>query len=298
MALFVLALFVFSIPVFAQEDTEDTSDPSRVQHGKDVSIVATTKDKVENANDKFKESRDALRSKQAEVMAAKDSTTPENQEIVREYAQHQAEYLKAVRDRISANFELLKYMAENYIEDSEDRAQVVNHIKDKEDQLKEIYVNIDDVDTLQEAKQLRDKLVAWYKPVRDAIKEWRAETQRAKLHSINVKLVNLNAKVQHMIDLLESKSINLGTEYPAKVAQLNEALASAQSNLDLARSTYRQITDTTSDTDKAALVAQAQNYVDKVREDLKNAKNHLHDLIQTIRTRAGNQEFAQAVAQA
>ncbi|MFH1209914.1 MAG: hypothetical protein V1663_03945 [archaeon] len=43
--LFVLTLLVFSVPVFAEDaaDTTGASDPNRVQHGKDVSIVEKNK---------------------------------------------------------------------------------------------------------------------------------------------------------------------------------------------------------------------------------------------------------------
>lgn len=296
--LFVLTLFVFSIPVFAQEDATGTEDGSRVQHGKDISIVQTTKDKVENANDKYRESRTALQSKRAEVQDCEASTTVACEATTREYVQHQVQYLKSVRDRIEANLDLLKYYAENYIDDSEQRTRTLNHIKDIKDNLRETYAQIDEADTLAEAKAIRDDLVSQMKVIKQAVKEYNAETRRAKLHSLNTKLKTLYTKANHVIDLLESKGANLGDEYPAKVAVLNEALANAEENLELARSLYGQIRWQETDVEKEALIAQVKNYADKAREDLKNAKDHLKDLMNSIRNRVGNEEFETAVAQA
>ncbi len=298
--LLVLTLFVFSVPVFAQEDTGDTagtSEPSRPGHGKDVNVIEKTKDNSKDANDRFKESRDAIRSRQAQAQACKTSTTAECQAVMDEYVEHEVEYLKSVRDRIEANLELVRHLAENYIDVSDNRQQVVNHIKDIEDQVRNIYANIDNVQTHEEAKLIRDKLTERYKTIRDAVKEFNAVSRKAKVHSVYTRLSNVNNKMNRVITYLESKGENLGTEYPAKVAALQEALDNVQENLDLARSTYQQAQGA-SDTDKEALIEQSRNYVNKATDYLKQARTHLKDLMTSIRNRAGNEEFASAVAQA
>ncbi|MFH1209915.1 MAG: hypothetical protein V1663_03950 [archaeon] len=256
-----------------------------------------TKDNSADAKGRFVETRNALKDGEAEILACKDSSNAACETKRAAYVEKQVEYLKAVRDRIEANLDLLDYYAKNYIQDSDNRAQVVNHVKDIKDQINDMYSNIENIQTLEEAKNVRDKLQVKFKAIRDAIKQYNAETQRAKLHDVNSKLINLNAKVQNAIDNLESKGVNLGTEYPAKVEQLNAALASAQENLDLARTTYNQASSA-SGTEREELIQQAQNYADNAREKIKLAKNELQNLIQIIRSNAGNQEFAQAVATA
>jgi hypothetical protein len=301
--LFVLALLVFSVPVFAQDatDTTGTGDASTVQSGSQIDNIhdkiQTINEAGGNANLRFKTARDAIKSGETEILACKNLNNADCETKRAAYVQQQKEYLNAVRDKIEANLDLIDYYAKNYIQDSENRAQVVDHVKDIKAQLNEIYANMKNVQTLEEAKDIRDKLQVKFKEIRDAIKQYNVETQRAKLYDVNARLLTLNAKVNHAIDKLESKGINLGSEYPAKIEALNVALASAQENLDLARTTYSQALSA-SGTEREQLIQQAQNYADKAREDIKNVKNKLQDLIQTIRSNAGNQEFAQAITQA
>lgn len=289
MALFVLAIFAFSVvPVFAENGAK--------QHGKDNEIINAVKTKSVDSNDRFRESRDAVKGRRAEAQACESSDTVECEATLREYAQHQAEYMKSVRDRMNANLDLIEHFAENYIDDSDERAQVLDHTRDLREELKTIYANIDNVETVEDAKIIRDRLAEKFKTIKNAIKQYNAVTRRAKLHSINQKMINLNTKFNHVIDRLESKGVNLGEDYPAKVAVLNEALANAQENLDLARSTYQQALNSDSETDKEALIEQSKNYADKGRDYLKDVKNHLRDIMNSVRLNAGNEEFAEAVA--
>ena len=303
MALFVLAIFAFSLPVFAagNEDAAGAGNENRAQHGKDIDIINAVKTKSVDSNDRFKEARDAVKGRRAEAQVCKNSDTAECEATLREYAQHQAQYLKAVRDRMHTNLDLIEHFAENYIDDSDERAQVLDHAKDLRQEITTIYANIDNVETVEDAKAIRDRLAEKFKTIRDAIHQYNAVTRRAKLHSINQKMINLNTKFNHVIDGLEIKGINLGEDYPAKVAVLNEALANAQENLDLARDLYQQAMDLKnsggSQEEVQALIEQSRNYADKGRDYLKDVKNHLKDIINSVRLNAGNEEFSEAVAQ-
>ena len=303
-ALFVLALLVFSVPIFAQDEA-GTSDTSTVQSGESVgggsihNKLQTIKNRGGDATNRIQTYKNSLQGDVAQVQTCEDSTTQACEATRAQYIEHYSQYVKALRDKIVANFDLLDELANRYIEDPVQLAQVLNHIKDKRDTLKALMSELDQVNTIEEAKAFKIKLKDWYAPMPAAIQSWKAETNREALHSVYTRMVNLNTKVDRAISFLENRGANLGSEYPAKVAAIKDDLASAQENLDLARGLVNQIRDTTtSSTDKAQLAAQAKTYEANAISNLRDARANLHDLIQAIKANAGNQEFAQAVAQA
>ncbi|MFH1209913.1 MAG: hypothetical protein V1663_03940 [archaeon] len=309
-ALFVLALLVFSVPIFAQDEAgttdtaAETGDASTVQSGESVgggsihNKLQTIKNRGGDATNRINTYKNSLQGDVAEVQACEDSTTEACQTTRAQYIEHYSQYIKAVRDKMVANFDMFDELANRYIEDPAQLAQVLNHIKDKRDTLKALMSELDEVNTIEEAKAFKIKLKDWYAPIPGAIQSWKAETNREALHSVYTRMANLNTKVNRVMSFLENRGANLGTEYPAKVAAINEALTSAQEELDLARGLVNQIRDTTNDADKAQLAAQAKSYEAEAIKNLRDARSQLHDLIQAIKANAGNQEFAQAVAQA
>lgn len=299
-ALMVMVLFVVSmIPLaLAQEGSV------RVGHGKDVTETPHQKDirdKTIVATQNFEDRRSRLNSNKGKVanclvnsgMQGCAQTLNEDLEDRKEYLLHAVERITGVLDHLEDQAQ--------HISDATEREDLVNHMKDKRDELHEITVKIESVNDREGLKEARDLLKGSYVDIKDMVEEYTVSTRLARLENLNSKLSKLNLRLRNIADKLESVGKNLEGEYPAKAAALQEAVDGAQVKLDAAKERYQHARDLkasgASKEELKVAISEAKSYLKQAVEKIRNSRNHVRDIIEVFKNRAGAGQLSIAIAE-
>jgi len=296
-ALMVLALFLFSmVPVaLAEGPKEHGKDITETDHQKDL------RDKALQAQSTFGDVKSKVMNNKAQVARCLvESGTSGCSELLAEDIKNRKDYLLSAVDRATAVLENLIDKA-NYIEASTERDEMVAHLQDRIDELHELAQKVETVSDRDALKSVRDEFVDLYKDIKQTVNQYRVSTRLGVMHGINQKLINLNARIGHIADRLEEKSVTLGEDYPAKYENLQNAVAEAESKLELAREKYQHAVELknsgASVEEVQAAIAEGKTYLEQVKERVRTARNHVSDILQAFRNRAGSQLLTETIAE-
>lgn len=306
-ALMVMVLFVVSmIPLaFAQEDTNlDAGGSVRAGHGKDITETSHRKDirdRAVQAQTSFGDVKAKIVNNRVEVAKClADSGMSGCAALLQQDLTDRKDYLLHAIERITAVLDNLEDMAQ-HISDATERDELVQHMKDKRDELHEITLEIGNVQDREQLKAARDLLKDSYEDMKNLIEQYKASTRLAMLQNLNAKLLSLNERLRSIADKLEIVGVNLGTDYPEKSANLLEAVNDVELKLDMAKEKYQHVLDLKASgagkTELKSAIAEARDYLGQARSRIKDARNHVQDLVMAFKNRAGAGQLNQAIAE-
>jgi len=296
-ALMIMVFFVVSmIPLALAEDG------SVKQHGKEVvesDHMKDTRDRALAAQASFGDVKAKIMNNKAQVAKCLvNGGTSNCASLLAEDINNRKDYLLDAVDRIEVVLDSLEDKAQ-HISDVTERDEMVNHLEDERTKLHDLKSKIETVSDRDGLKNLRDEFKVLYENVKDVISQYKVNTRLGMMHGINQKLINLNARLGHIADNLEAKGVTLGEDYPAKYDNLQKSISEAEERLDLARERYQHAVELkNSGASKAEVqgaISEAKEYLKQVNERVRAARNHVQDIVQAFRTRAGNDQLSTAI---